>query len=146
MSTGAERDEQAELDRLLRRTARDPVHYPPGLVSRSLATVRNIRGLTGDEAFEVAQPGGTLRVARKAITTLVHRMAGELGAAIGGLHVRGVRTDPDGVEVAVAVRYGTPLESADALRDAIAEALSGQLGEQAPPVLVHIADVSSSFE
>lgn len=142
MSTG----EQVELDALLRRVAQEPVRYPPGLVSRSLATVRGIRGLASDEAFELAQQDGRLRVARQAINTLVRRMAGEFGTDIGGLHVRSVRSDVDGIEVSVDVGYGTPLASTTALRDALTEALTSHLGPRVPIVRVHIEDVFDPFE
>lgn len=143
MSTGSPAPDtpDAGLDRLLRRAARAPVTYPPGLVARSLATVRELRGRMSDTRFELSTPRGALRIARPAVITIVHRLGTELCVQLGGLHVRTVDADSDGIHVDVEIRYGTSADTVAELRDHLAAALVDHLGTEVPPVSVHVSDV-----
>jgi uncharacterized alkaline shock family protein YloU len=126
----------------VRSAANRRVRTPPGLVGRTLSTVRAVRGgLTGRHA-EATQPGGVVRIAESAMMLLARRMARDVVDGLRGVRFRGLSGDLDGLQVRVAVRYGMALaEVTTRVRHDVGAALESTLGAAAPPVDVLVEDV-----
>lgn len=126
----------------VRSAANRRVRTPPGLVGRTLSTVRAVRGgLTGRHA-EATQPGGVVRIAESAMMLLARRMARDVVDGLAGVRFRGLSGDLDGLQVRVAVRYGMALaEVTTRVRHEVGAALESTLGAAAPPLDVLVDDV-----
>ncbi len=126
----------------VRSAANRRVRTPPGLVGRTLSTVRAVRGgLTGRHA-EATQPGGVVRIAESAMMLLARRMARDVVDGLAGVRFRGLSGDLDGLQVRVAVRYGMALaEVTTRVRHDVGAALESTLGAAAPPLDVLVDDV-----
>ena len=126
----------------VRSAANRRVRTPPGLVSRTLSTVRAVRGgLTGRHA-EATQPGGVVRIAESAMMLLARRMARDVVDGLAGVRFRGLSGDLDGLQVRVAVRYGMALaEVTTRVRHDVGAALESTLGAATPPLDVLVEDV-----
>jgi len=126
----------------VRSVANRRVRTPPGLVGRTLSTVRAVRGgLTGRHA-EATQPGGVVRIAESAMMLLARRMARDVVDGLAGVRFRGLSGDLDGLQVRVAVRYGMALaEVTTRVRHDVGAALESTLGAAAPPLDVLVDDV-----
>ena len=126
----------------VRSAANRRVRTPPGLVGRTLSTVRAVRGgLTGRHA-EATQPGGVVRIAESAMMLLARRMARDVVDGLAGVRFRGLSGDLDGLQVRVAVRYGMALaEVTTRVRHDVGAALESTLGAATPPLDVLVEDV-----
>jgi uncharacterized alkaline shock family protein YloU len=126
----------------VRSAARRPVRTPPGLVGRTLSTVRAVRGgLVGRHA-EVTQPGGVVRIAESTMVLLARRMARDVVGSFSGVRFRGLSGDVDGLQVQVAVHYGMVLaEVANRVRRDVGGALENSFGAATPPLEVLVEDV-----
>lgn len=126
----------------VRSAAHRPVRIPPGLVGRTLSTVRAVRGgLIGRHA-EATQPGGVVRIAESAVVLLARRLARDVVDGLAGVRFRGLSGDVDGLQVRVAVHYGLALaEVATRVRHDVSAALESTLGAAAPALDVLVEDV-----
>ncbi|MDQ3599767.1 MAG: hypothetical protein M3408_00590 [Actinomycetota bacterium] len=126
----------------VRSAANRRVRTPPGLVGRTLSTVRAVRGgLTGRHA-EATQPGGVVRIAESAMMLLARRMARDVVDGLAGVRFRGLSGDLDGLQVRVAVHYGMALaEVTTRVRHDVGAALESTLGAATPPLDVLVEDV-----
>lgn len=126
----------------VRAAAGAPVLTPEGLVQRVMDTVRGVRGRYFAQPVVVAQEGGVLSVAEHAVTLLARRILTDTAAERGGLHVRAVTTDDDGLQILVEIDYRVAAERvATALRKRLRERLVTELGETVPPINIHVVDV-----
>jgi uncharacterized alkaline shock family protein YloU len=126
----------------VRSVANRLVRTPPGLVGRTLSTVRAVRGgLVGRHA-EVTQPGGVVRIAESTMVLLARRMARDVVGSFSGVRYRGLSGDVDGLQVQVAVHYGMVLaEVANRVRRDVGGALENSFGAATPPLEVLVEDV-----
>ena len=126
----------------VRSAANRRVRTPPGLVGRTLSTVRAVRGgLTGRHA-EATQPGGVVRIAESAMMLLARRMARDVVDGLAGVRFRSLSGDLDGLQVRVAVHYGMALaEVTTRVRHDVGAALESTLGAATPPLDVLVEDV-----
>lgn len=138
-------DELAVLRRhwsTVRSAAHRPVRIPPGLIGRTLSTVRAVRGgLIGRHA-EASQPGGVVRITESAVVLLARHLARDVVDRLAGIRFRGLSGDVDRLQVRVAVRYGIPLAEVTArVRHEVSGALEITLGPAAPALDVLVEDV-----
>jgi uncharacterized alkaline shock family protein YloU len=126
----------------VRSAAHRPVRIPPGLIGRTLSTVRAVRGgLIGRHA-EASQPGGVVRIAESAVVLLARHLARDVVDRLAGIRFRGLSGDVDGLQVRVAVRYGIPLaEVTTRVWREVSAALEITLGAAAPALEVLVEDV-----
>ena len=139
------RDELAVLRRrwsAVRSAAHRPVRIPPGLVGRTLSTLRAVRGgLVGRHA-EATQPGGVLRIAESAVVLLARRLARDVVDGLAGVRFRGLSGDVDGLQLRVAVHYGMVLAEVTArVQHDVGAALELTLGAASPALEVLVDDV-----
>jgi hypothetical protein len=139
------RAELAELDGrwdLVRRLASTPLPTPAGLVSRVLTSVRDLRPRRFAPGVELAEPGGSLRVGAPAVVLLGRQLFREFAAERREIALRTLAVAEDGLQVRVALRYGTPIaEVAAELREWLSSGLRMHLGDAVPAIHVHVDDV-----
>ncbi len=135
--------ELAALDgqwELVRAAAAQRPSTPDGLAGRALAAVRGVRGRGG--SFDLAQPGGLLRVSEGAVALLARAAAARVLAEHGGGHVRMVRAGGGTVDIGLAVRFGDAIAPLVAhVRAALRSHLAEHLGDSVPAVNVEVVDV-----
>ncbi len=138
----------AELASLRRRwttvraAASSPIRVPPGLVARTVATLRAVRGGLDGWHVEVVQQGGLLRVSDQVVVLLARQIAVDLARQFGGVRVRGLAGGQDGLQLRLAIGYGLPLlEVGRWLQRMLRTALEASLGAGAPQVSVEVVDV-----
>ncbi len=126
----------------VRAVAARPVQPPPGLVARTVTTLRAVRGGVGGRQLEVVQQGGLLRVSDQVVMLLARQVAVDLAWQFGGVRVRGLAGGHDGLQLQLAIRYGLPLlEVGRRLQRTVRAALEASLGAGTPPVSVEVVDV-----
>lgn len=127
----------------VRRAAELSVEPPEGLVSRTLLTVRELRGGSAGSSAEVAQELGMLRVTPQATLVLARRLSLELLADRRGTRLLACTGDVHEIRLDVVIDYGLPAPALAAqLQDDLERALRAHLGAAAPAVWVRIADVA----
>lgn len=140
------RAELAELDNswaMVRRSADIPVQPPDGLVERSLATVRGLRGGVGAGSRELDQEGGVLRITAPAVLALTRQACSDILSARPGMYLRRTSGDVDQVQVDLVVRYPLPARDlAASVQAELDRALRAVLGAAAPSVSAQVVDVA----
>ncbi len=122
--------------------AAGPVRLPPGLVGRTLSSVRAVRGSLAGQHAEIAEPGGLLRVAEPAVLVLARLLARNVTETLPGTRLLGISGGVGGVQVRIAARYGLQLvDVAERVRRDLARELEHTLGVVAPVVDVLVDDV-----
>ncbi len=126
----------------VRVAATSPVRIPPGLVARTVATLRAVRGGLDGRHVEVVQQGGLLRVSDQVVVLLARQVAVDLARQLGGVRVRGLAGGQDGLQLRLAIRYGLPLlEVGRRVQRTLRAALEASLGAGTPQVSVEVVDV-----
>lgn len=119
-----------------------PVRLPPGLVGRTLASIRAVRGSLGGQHAEIAEPDGLLRVAEPAVLVLARRLARSVTESLPGTRLLGLSGGVSRVQVRIAARYGSALgDAAERVRRDLARELEHTLSAAAPVVEVLVDDV-----
>ncbi|MGH3980601.1 MAG: anti-sigma factor family protein [Pseudonocardiaceae bacterium] len=126
----------------VRLAAARPVRVPPGLVDRTLSSVRAVRGGVVGRHTDMAQAGGLVRITESTVLVLARRLARDVIEALPGVRLRDLSGGVDGLRVRLAVPYGMVLaDAAQRVRRDLRRELDLVLGAATPPVDVLVEDV-----
>lgn len=138
--------ELADLEQtwgLVQRSARVAVQPPDGLVDRALTTVRGLRGSRSEDARELDQDRGMLRITQQAVLTLARRACSDILAAYSGVHLRRCSGTVDEVLVDLLVRYPLPAQKlSESVQTELARAMHGMLGAANPTISARVVDIA----
>lgn len=139
------RNQLAEISRRwrpVRHTARSSVVTPDGLVERTLANLRTVRGGHGGDATEIPQEKGTLRIQPSAARTLGRGLCVDVLRDFPGVRLRSCSGDAEEIRADLVVAYPTPVDVLDDIRSRLADSLHEHLGAATPVVSVRLVDVT----